>query len=60
MAVPRPVSVIGVAVPTSSHQNLGRLRIRREPQSPISRLDRSLVLAPHLCNNHGDGYQRGN
>ena len=60
MAVPRPFSVIGMAVPTSPHQDLRSLWGRQKRPFLISRLATSTWIGPHRSNNHGYGYQRDN
>jgi hypothetical protein len=60
MAVPRPVSMIRVAVYTGTYQDSRSLWVRKERQSVSSRIDTSTLAGPHLSNNHSYGYQRGN
>ena len=49
--------MIGVAVPTSPHQDVRRLRIEYERQLLISPFDTNTLLRLHLSNDHGYGSQ---
>jgi len=60
IAVPRPVCVVGVAVPTTPHQNLGRFGVEQSRRPMTTRFDWGVMLRSNFSQDQSHCRQRTN